>query len=172
MKGSNKRPLILCLIIVYQLVKGTLLLLVGAGVLRLRDRNLPDFVLHILHWAHLNVESRIVVDLMKKLRMITPHGYEWIATGSILSGSLHLLEGIGLLLRKAWGAWLAIIQCILFIPIEFYELHRKFSYGMTSVIIVNFVVVIYLLANRNRLFRHPAPASSGSEPREKKPPKK
>ena len=172
MTGSNKRPPMLWIITFFQLIKGTLLLLVGAGVLRMRHSNLPDFVLQILHWAHLNVESRVVVNLMEKLRLITPKGYEWIATGSILSGSLHLLEGFGLLLRKAWGAWLAIIQCLLFIPIEFYELHRKFSYGMISVIAINFIVFIYLFANRHRLFKHHKPEGANSPPKKKVPPKK
>ena len=167
MKSSNKRPLMLCIIIFFKLFKGTALLLVGAGVLRLSNHNLPDYVLRALHWAHLNVESKAVVTLMAKLRLITPHGYEWIATGSILSGTLHLLEALGLWLRQSWGGWLAILQSSIFIPIEAYELHRKFSYGMVSLMVINFLVVIYLYANRRRLFKHHSAEKQPSELKKK-----
>jgi uncharacterized membrane protein (DUF2068 family) len=173
MPGANKRPPTLWVIIIYKLVKGILLVLLGAGVLHLRDRNLPAFLLKILHWAHLNVESRVIVRLMEKVRMITPRGYEWIATGAMVSGSLHLLEAIGLWLRQAWGGWLAIIQSLLFIPIEIYDLRRKFSYELLSLMVINIFVVIYLYANRRRLFAHHGAAKGkDSGPKKKKSPAK
>ncbi len=170
MSSSKDRTPTLYAIIFYKLCKGVLLLLLGAGILRLKDKHLPDFFVQVLHWAHLNAESKIFTAFVAKLRLITPKGFEWIATGSFINGSLHMVEGFALWRRKSWGAWLAIIQSSILVPIELYELHRKFSYAMLSILVINLIVVGYLFFNRHRLFDHHG-AGSGSNPKSKPKPK-
>jgi uncharacterized membrane protein (DUF2068 family) len=161
MPASNQRAPTFYVIIVYKLLKATLLLSLAVGLFRLKDRNLPDFLLATLHWAHLDVKTKIVSEMVERLHKITPDGLKWIARGSVLSGLLHLAEGIGLWLRQPWGGWLAIIQSSLFVPIEIYELSRKFSYGMVSVMIINIVLVVYLYRNRRLFSHHAAPPPEG-----------
>jgi len=67
---------------------------------------------------------------------------------------LAVVEGIGLLLRYTWAANLAIAESAVFVPIEVYELSRSFSYSMLCLLCLNVLIVIYLIQNRERLFRH------------------
>jgi uncharacterized membrane protein (DUF2068 family) len=157
------------LIIAFKFFKAALLLSLAVGVFRLKDRNLPDFFLATLHWAHLDVKTAFVTHTVERLQRVTPEGLKWIARGSMLSGLLHLTEAIVLCLRQPWGGWLAIIQSSLFVPIEVYELSKKFSYGMLSMMIINIIVVVYLYRNR-RLFSHHGAAPSAQPAKNKKPP--
>jgi uncharacterized membrane protein (DUF2068 family) len=164
MSSSKERTPTLYAIIAYKLVKGALLLLLGVGVFRLKDKNLPEFFLQVLRWAHLNVESALVTTFIAKLRLITPRGFEWIATGSVINGSLHFIEGVALWRRKSWAAWLAIIQSLILVAVEIYELRRRFTWAMTSVLLINLVVVGYLFVNRHRLFDHHAGSAPQPHP--------
>jgi len=57
-----------------------------------------------------------------------------------------LTEGIGLLLQKKWAAYLTIIATASFVPLEVFELAKKFSVTKVVVIGINVLVVCYLIA--------------------------
>jgi len=50
--------------------------------------------------------------------------------------------------------WLAIGESAFFIPVEIFELTDKFTWLMFSILAVNSLIVAYLIANRQKLFRH------------------
>jgi uncharacterized membrane protein (DUF2068 family) len=62
-----------------------------------------------------------------------------------------------MLYRAGWAGWLAIGESAFFVPIEMYELARKYSPYMLAVMIINIFIVWYLYANRQTLFRHHQP---------------
>jgi uncharacterized membrane protein (DUF2068 family) len=68
-----------------------------------------------------------------------------------------LVEGIGMLFRAGWAGWLAIGESAFFVPIELYELARKFSIYVLLVMVVNVIIVWYLYAYRVTLFHHHIP---------------
>ena len=63
-----------------------------------------------------------------------------------------------MLYRAGWAGWLAIGESAFFVPIEIYELAKKFSYYMLVVMIINVVIVWYLLRQpRNPFSPSPSP---------------
>jgi uncharacterized membrane protein (DUF2068 family) len=58
---------------------------------------------------------------------------------------LLLTEGVGLFLRKRWAEYLTIFVTASLIPIEIYELGKKFSATKIIVLAINVAVVIYLV---------------------------
>jgi uncharacterized membrane protein (DUF2068 family) len=68
-----------------------------------------------------------------------------------------LVEGIGMLYRAGWAGWLAIGESAFFVPIEIYELARRFSLYLVLVMMVNILIVWYLYAFRETLFHHHQP---------------
>jgi uncharacterized membrane protein (DUF2068 family) len=56
-----------------------------------------------------------------------------------------LTEGVGLLLRQHWAEYFTILVTGSFVPLELYELTRRFTATRLLLIGVNVVVVWYLV---------------------------
>ncbi len=152
-RGKKRAPT-LYFIIALKLLKGTLLLLLAAGVYSLTDNNLPQDFRHALQLFHLDPEKKFFTDLAQNLSRITPASLVWIASGTVLYSLFSLLEGVGLIFRWSWAGWMAIGESVFFIPIEIYELLHNFSGTVLVVLGLNIMIVWYLFQNRQRLFRH------------------
>jgi uncharacterized membrane protein (DUF2068 family) len=150
----KKRAPTLYIIIAIKLAKGLLLLLLAAGVYRLHDDNLPQEFRDTLQFFHLDPEKKFFTELANKISEITPANVIWIARGTVLYSLFSLVEGIGLIFRVPWAGWLAIGESTFFIPIEVYELLRRFSLSLVVILGLNVTIVWYLFQNRHRLFRH------------------
>jgi uncharacterized membrane protein (DUF2068 family) len=150
----KKRAPTLYAIIAIKLTKGLLLLLLGLGVYKLSDDNLPQEFRELLQFFHLDPEKKFFTQLAMKISRITPANVIWVARGTVLYSLFSLVEGIGLSFRVRWAGWLAIGESLFFIPIEVYELMRKFSMALLVILGINIWIVWYLVQNRKRLFRH------------------
>lgn len=59
--------------------------------------------------------------------------------------ALSLAEGVGLILKERWGEWLTLIATASFLPIEIYELIKKFN-GLKSVVLaINMAAAVYII---------------------------
>ena len=56
-----------------------------------------------------------------------------------------MVEGIGLWFGRRWAEYLTVIATGLLIPLEIYELARKFTTPRVVALIVNVAIVIYLI---------------------------
>ena len=150
----KKRAPTYYVIILIKLCKGLFLLFLGLGVYSLTDNNLPEEFKQGLQFFHLDPEKKFFTELAKKLSEVTPANLVWVARGTVLYSFFSLVEGIGLLFRVPWAGWLAIGESVFFIPIEVYELMRKYSTAVLVILGLNIWIVWYLFANRERLFQH------------------
>ncbi len=150
----KKRAPTLYVIIAIKLAKGLLLLLLAAGVYTLHDNNLPAEFRQGLQFFHLDPEKKFFTELANHLSQITPANLIWVARGTVLYSLFSLVEGTGLLFRVSWAGWLAIGESAFFIPIEVYELMRRFHTSLVVILGLNVMIVWYLFQNRHRLFRH------------------
>jgi len=150
----KKRAPTLYFIIAIKLVKGSLLLLLALGIFALANKDLPDLFNRFLEWVHLDPERKFFQRIGDRLDTITPGNVRVVASGTFLYGLFLLVGGTGLAFRAKWAVWLAIGESAFFIPIEIYELSRKFSTGLALVMALNIFIVWYLFTNRKRLFRH------------------
>jgi uncharacterized membrane protein (DUF2068 family) len=107
-----------------------------------------------LEWVHLDPERKFFQRIADRLDTVTPANVRVVASGTFLYGLFLLVGGTGLAFRARWAVWLAIGESAFFIPVEIYELTRKFSAGLLIVLALNILIVWYLLMNRKRLFRH------------------
>ena len=154
MADKKQRAPTLYAIIAIKVGKGILLLLVGLGVYSLSDNNLPQEFRDLLRFFHFDPEKKFFTSLAVKISRITPANVIWIARGAVLYSLFSLLESVGLFLRISWVGWLAICESLFFIPIEVYELMRRFSASVFIILAINVWIAWYLYQNRERLFRH------------------
>jgi uncharacterized membrane protein (DUF2068 family) len=144
-------------IIVIKLGKSLLLLGVALGIYSLLGDDLRVEFDQLLRAMSLDPEHKFFASLGEKIEHITPSNIRWVASGTLLYSLLLFVEGSGLIFRVWWAGWLAIGETAFFIPIEIYELLRRFSLTLSVVLFVNVLIVAYLVRNRHRLFRHHHP---------------
>lgn len=150
----KKRAPTLYLIIVGKLIKGVSALALAFGVFKLAKQDLPDLFARLLNWVHLDPENKFLSEIADKLETITPANVRWVALGTFLYSLFSLVEGIGLICRVPWACWLTIGESAFFIPIEVRELVRHPNWYIVGVLAFNVLIVWYLYANRQRLFKH------------------
>jgi uncharacterized membrane protein (DUF2068 family) len=156
--GKGNRAPTLYVIIAIKLIKGVLMLLLGLGVYRLSDNNLPAEFHQTLEFFHLDPEKKFFTLLADKISEITPANIIWLARGTVLYSLFSLVEAVGLMFRVSWAGWLTISESAFFIPIEIYELlrtqRRTERVSVMVILALNIVIVWYLYQNRRRLFGH------------------
>jgi uncharacterized membrane protein (DUF2068 family) len=166
---GNRAPT-LYFIVALKLIKGIALLLLGLGVFTLANKDLANAFNQFLSWVHLDPERSFFQGVGDWLDTVTPANVREVAWGIVLGGLFLIGLGLGLAFRARWAIWLAIGESAFFIPIEIFELvrHRRpeamvpprpelFHHpkvGLLIVLAINVLIVCYLYANRNRLFRH------------------
>ena len=141
-------------IIAFKVVKGILFTTLAVVVYCLSDNDLPKEYQHFLHLLRIQPDNKFWSALAIRVGELTEVKLLWAAAGTMVYSLFAWVEGIGLMFRVSWAGWLAIGESIFFIPLEMYDLLRRFSWSILGVLIINIVIVWYLLKNRERLFRH------------------
>jgi uncharacterized membrane protein (DUF2068 family) len=151
---TKRRAPTLYVIIAGKLIKGTLALALALFIFKLAGRDLSDVFDSIVHWFHLDPESRFFSEVGDKLDKVTPANVRWVGVVTVVYSLFSLVEGIGLIFRAPWAGWLAIGESAFFIPIEVRELIMRPHWFVLGVLAFNVLIVWYLFANRSWLFRH------------------
>ena len=152
-KPIQKRAPTLYAIIVVKLLKGLLFLSLAIVAYTLSDNDLPAEYHNLLHVLRLNPERRFWADLAVQVGKLTEQRVLWTAAGTLVYSLFSLVEGIGLMFRIKWAGWLTIGESAFFIPIEIFELVHRPSLTVLIILLINILIVWYLFANRERLFR-------------------
>jgi uncharacterized membrane protein (DUF2068 family) len=83
--------------------------------------------------------------LLVKASIANERQLQALSIGSFLYAGLLLIEGAGLFLQKRWAKYFSVIITASFIPLEVWELMKKFSPAKTVVIAANMAIVLYLV---------------------------
>ena len=158
---ASHRTSWLVLIGIGKLLKAVLFVALGFGALKLVHRDLVTLVTHWVTDLRFDPESRVVNFLLDKVSDVTPHRLRQLSVLIFCDAALDLVEGIGLIMGKAWAEYLTLIVTASFLPLEFFEIVRKPSWPKAVLSLLNILVVIYLAQNLQRRSRenHPEPAA-------------
>ena len=150
----KRRAPTLYFIIACKLVKGTLAVALALFIFKLAGRDLSEAFDRLVHWFHLDPESRFFSEIGDRLDNVTPANVRWVGVVTVVYSLFSLVEGVGLIYRASWAGWLAIGESAFFIPIEVRELIMRPHWFVLGVLAFNILIVWYLFANRSWLFRH------------------
>ncbi|HTS31554.1 MAG TPA: DUF2127 domain-containing protein [Bryobacteraceae bacterium] len=147
MKKKTKRPAAtgLLLIAIFKLVKGVLLVAVGIGALKFLHRDLAATITRWVDILRADPDNRFIHRLVEKAFSVNPKQLKELSAGTFFYASLLLTEGIGLLLRKGWAEYFTVISTAALVPLEVYELVRRFTAIRLGVLGLNIVIVLYLV---------------------------
>ena len=145
--AGHGRSAALYLIGVYKLFEGVLLFVAAIGALRLLHRDLAASAMHWIHILRLDPDNHYIHKLLVKIFAVTPRQLELMSAGTFFYATLRLIEGVGLMMRKRWAEYLVVIATAIFIPLEIYELIRRFTMIRLGLLMLNVLIVVYLASN-------------------------
>jgi uncharacterized membrane protein (DUF2068 family) len=142
-KNNHSRGLLL--VGLFKLSKAIFFTIVGAGALRLIHYDLGDVVMNFAQALHFDPESRLVGLLLDKADLIGHHQLRQAGMFAFAYAALCLVEGWGLITRKAWAEYFTVILTMAALPWESYELIYRFEPYKIGLLLTNILVLIYLL---------------------------
>src|ERR1700682_5112969 len=131
-------------IALYKLLKVLLLLALVYGEVRLSDASLAA---KLVTWASarpLGLEHRAVTGLLEWFSGLSASRLHALRIVTFAYAAVFAIEGIGLWMQKRWAEWLTTIITASLIPLEFWELFHRPSWGKAAVVIANVIIAAYL----------------------------
>ena len=103
----------------------------------------------LTHWVtrlHLDPGSHWIDRPLAATLALDPRSLRAIGLGTFVYAAVFLTEGVGLVLRRHWAEYLAVIATASFLPLEGYELIRHVRPTRVFVVAANLAIVLYLVA--------------------------
>lgn len=152
------------LIGVLKLLKAVLFVSLGVGAIQLLHKDLVDLLTRAAIELRFDPESDFVNMLLDKVALINDHRLVQISAAIFCYAALDVVEGVGLVLEKAWAEYLTLILTASFLPWELFEIAKRATSFRIGLTIVNALVVIYLVFHvRGRMRLRQAAQSSDEE---------
>ena len=145
--NKKKRNRWLELIATYKLLQAALLVSVGVGALRLLGKDVADLLTNLADKWSIDAEGRLVRFLLSKATLLDDHMLRRISTFLFCYAALGLIEGIGLMLEKAWAEYFTAIITASFLPLEIFELAHRVTWFRVGLLVVNLAVLAYLVGH-------------------------
>lgn len=140
------------------------MLAAGCGALALVHRDLQAIAEEIVSHSHLNPASRfprIFLDVAGR----TTDARLWALAGMAAAyAAVRLAEAYGLWRARRWAEWLGAASGAIYVPIETYEIARRFTATRLVLLAGNLLIVVYLLG---QLRAGPAAPQTSSSPGKK-----
>lgn len=143
----------LLLIGIFKLLKGAACLVLALGLLRLLHRDVAAAAVHYVEALRLDPDNRYIHRLLLRVFRVTPRQLKELSVGSFIYAALFLTEGTGLVLRKHWAEYVALISTALFIPLEVYEIYKHLTWMKLVITVLNVLTVWYLAIRIFRRYR-------------------
>jgi uncharacterized membrane protein (DUF2068 family) len=148
-----ERGAVLVVIIVLKCLKGALFLAAGAALAVFRRDPSSRWLLHVAERADGDPRLRLTARVLREVS----HGFELhfsaIVAACVIAGVALCAEGIFLWLGYAWAPWVTIFLTGAWVPVEFWELFRRFSLRTLVLMVVNVAIVAYLFVHRRDFHR-------------------
>ncbi|MSP40704.1 MAG: DUF2127 domain-containing protein [Deltaproteobacteria bacterium] len=94
---------------------------------------------------HVDPDNRYIHWVLEKLMFVDERTLRHLSAGTFVYAAVVITEGIGLLRQKVWAEYLTVIATAALIPLEIFELVKRFTVLKVGVIAINIAVVGYLI---------------------------
>lgn len=157
-ESSEKSPLGLRSIALFEAIKGVLALAAAGGLLSLRHTDLHAATDALLLRHGIDPETHYMRLFIEGVARATNHHVGQIAALALAYAVIRLAEGYGLWHAKHWAEWFAVISAGLYLPFELGHLVRRPTWLTSAVVVFNILLIIYLakLLIDQRAARHRA----------------
>ncbi len=147
------RNRILLLIGLFKFVKTAVLITAGILVIHFRNADLTHVALHWINRMRLDPHNHWIDMALDHIALIHKKQMEMLAGGTFVYAMLFAIEGVGLILEKAWGEYLVLVDTALLMPLEMYEITKKPDLLRIALLIGNALIFAYLVYLRIKAHR-------------------
>jgi len=134
----------------YKVLVGALLFVVAAELVRLFNEDIAALVHMWILRLHADPHNPIIAAIVRKVTELDLYRLEEFALLSAFFGAVHLVEGVGLWLSKAWADHLCIVSTSALLPLEVHEAVVEYHLVKILTLVVNIAVVVYLVRRVRR----------------------
>jgi len=114
------------------------------------DRELPA-IRDLFRQLGFDISHSKLVGLLQHALTLSGRTLTLVAIGLAVYAIIELTEATGLWLAKRWGEYFAMVATSLGLPLEIYDLSRKFTVTALVLLLINLALVLYLVITK-RLF--------------------
>jgi uncharacterized membrane protein (DUF2068 family) len=129
----------------FEAAKGTLVLLVGFGLLSLLHHDVQQFAESLIEHFHLNPAARYPHIFIEAASRLTDTRLLLIAAGAAAYSLVRFIEAYGLWYARRWAEWFAALSGGIYIPFELFELYKRFTWLSLGALVVNVAIVAFAL---------------------------
>lgn len=128
----------------FEAVKGAAVMAAGLGLLLLIHRDLQHAAEELVRHFHLNPAARTPRIFLRLSGEATDARLGWLAAGAAAYALLRFVEAYGLWHGRPWAAWIAVLSCGLYLPLELGEFTRAPGWTVGLLLAVNLAIFGYL----------------------------
>jgi uncharacterized membrane protein (DUF2068 family) len=132
-------------IAIFEAFKGAAVLIAGFGMLSFLGRDADVFAEHLVHRMHLDPANHYPQIFIQAMTDLTNKRLWLMAGFAALYATIRFVEAYGLWHARRWAEWFAAFSGSIYVPVEIYELAKKFSWLKATTLILNLVVVVYMV---------------------------
>jgi uncharacterized membrane protein (DUF2068 family) len=145
MPGKESHSRGLRVIAAFKLLKAFALLALGIGALRLLHQDVAAVVEHWINIFRVDSHNHLINLLLEKLSNVDDRRLKELSVGTFIYSAIFFTEGMGLAFGKRWAEYFTVITTASFLPLEVYEIVRRFSGGKAFALLINLAVLAYLM---------------------------
>jgi uncharacterized membrane protein (DUF2068 family) len=129
---------------VFELAKGLLVLVAGAGLLAFVHRDLRDVAEELLEHLHLDPASRVPAVFVQLAERVASVDLWLLAIGAAVYAIVRIAEAYGLWNDREWAEWLGVASGLIYVPYEIYALTKGVTPLKIAMFAFNLLVVAVL----------------------------
>ena len=149
-----ERGLILVAIIVLKFLKGALFVAATGALVVFHRDPASRWLLQIAERADGDPRLRLTARMLRELSRGFQLHFSAILVSCAIAGVALTAEGAFLTLGYTWAPWVTIVLTGVWVPVEVWEVVRRFSPRTFALMIINVAIVVYLFLHRRDFHRH------------------
>jgi uncharacterized membrane protein (DUF2068 family) len=134
----------------YKLLHGILLVIVATGLFTSVNVDLQTLLEHWVKVLHLDADNRHVAALLHEAGLIDERQLRHFSEFVFVYGAVFMTEGLGLIFKRGWAEYLTLIVTLSFIPLELYELLKRFTGFKLAILAINLAIAVFLIVMLKR----------------------
>ena len=138
------------IIAVWEVVKGAVVILAAAIALKMLHTDADHAISVIVDHLHLDPAGHTSRLFRQAAEHLTNMRLVLIAAGAIAYALMRFVEAWGLWFQKTWGWVLGLASAGLYLPLEVFEIFRRFSWISVGLFVINLSIIGLLWRNRTR----------------------
>lgn len=117
----------------------------GGAALYLAGHDAAQTLTHWVAGLHLDPGSHGIDRPLAAALELPPRSLRAVGLGTFVYAAVFLTEGVGLLLRRHWAEYVAVVATASFLPLEAYELIQHVRPTRVLIVAANLAIVLYLI---------------------------